>query len=92
MMNYKIQPSDIPSLIADIEYLRKVGRYPWQGASARRAMEKRFSYNLDLDVKGHKVEAAVSTGVSCNYVRFGVVVLIDGERQARYIPALRKLA
>jgi len=90
-MNYKNKPSDVESLIEDIEYLRKVGRYPWNGASGRRSMEDRFSYKLDTTEDGHVVHAEISTSVSCNYVRFSVDVEIDGERKARYMPALRKI-
>jgi len=90
-MNYKNKPESIAEIIEDIEYLRKVGRYPWNGKSGRTAMAERFNYKLDTTEDGHVVHAEISTSVSCNYVRFSVDVEIDGERKARYMPALRKI-
>lgn len=95
-MNYKTHKSTtdletLKNIIADIEYLRRVGRNPWQGASGRRAMDKRFSYEETLKVSGKAVRVKVSTTASCNYTRFSVDVEIDGVAQRQYLKALKEL-
>ena len=81
----------LKNIITDIGYLRGCGTHPWQGASSRRRMEKRFSYTEDLTVSGKAVHVVISTSVSCNYVRFGVVASIDGEGKFQYLKALKNL-
>ena len=95
-LNYKTHKgtSDketLANIIEDIEYLRSHGTYPWSGASGRRAMDKRFTYKETLSVDGKEVIIDLSTTASCNYVRFGVVVTIDGIRQRQYLKALKSL-
>ncbi len=81
----------LENIISDIEYLRTHGTSPWTGASGRRNMDKRFTYKETLSVAGKEIMVDLSTFASCNYVRFGVVVTIDGDTKRMYLKELKKL-
>jgi len=81
----------LENIITDIEYLRNHGTYPWTGASGRRNMNKRFTYREVLAINSREIIVDLSTTASCNYVRFGIVVTIDGVRQRQYLKALKSL-
>ena len=83
--------TEIANIIADIEYLRSHGTYPWSGASGRRAMEKRYSYQKSVTIDGKVVDVKISTRASCSYTRFSVTVTVDGEQKRQYLKALKAL-
>jgi hypothetical protein len=85
------EKNEITTIIQDIEYLRSHGTYPWSGASGRRSMEKRYSYQKSLSVNGKQVDVKISTSASCNYTRFSVTVTIDGTEKKQYLRALKSL-
>lgn len=89
--NTKTAKTEIANIIADIEYLRSHGTYPWSGASGRRAMEKRYSYQKSVAINGKVVDVKISTSASCSYTRFSVTVTIDGEQKRQYLKALKDL-
>lgn len=86
-----LERAALMQVVGDIEYLRSHGCYPWSGASGRRAMEKRYTYNITLCIDGKAIDIDIKTDVSCSYVRFSAVVKIDGVLQRQYLKALRAL-
>ena len=95
-MNYKTHKGTtdrdtLNNVIADIEYLRKAGLTPWNGASGRRAMESRFTYKETLVIDGKLIDIELNTSASCKYTRFDAFVVIEGEIQKQYLKALKAI-
>ena len=78
-------------VVRDIEYIRRHGCYPWCGASGRRAMEERYTYDIALWIDGKTIDIDIKTSATCSYVRYSVAVKIDGAAQRQYLKALKAL-